>query len=98
MIFNYPIMMSLWFSLQVVTVILHTCGKLLFVRYAKSYPFQQCPTCGPVEGFVWHNIDFCWSTVISQLSSQLESELFVRTYVVDANLTVVLLIALANRC
>jgi len=39
-----------------------------------------------------------YSTVISRLSSQLESELFVRTYVVGANLTVVFLTALANRC
>jgi len=38
------------------------------------------------------------SAVISRLSSQLESELFVRTYVVGGNLTVVLLTALANRC
>ena len=38
------------------------------------------------------------STAISRLCSQLESELFVRTYVVDANLAVVLLTALANRC
>ena len=37
-------------------------------------------------------------TVISWLSSQLESELFVRTYVVDANLAIVLLTASANRC
>jgi len=38
------------------------------------------------------------STIISQLSSQLESELFVWTYVVGANFAVVLLTALANRC
>jgi len=37
-------------------------------------------------------------TVISRLSSQLESELFVPTYVVGANSAVVLLTALANRC
>ena len=37
------------------------------------------------------------STVISRLCSQLESELFVRTYVVGAKLAVVLLTALANR-
>jgi len=40
----------------------------------------------------------CSNTVNSRLSSQLESELFVRTYVVGANLAVALLIALANRC
>jgi len=38
------------------------------------------------------------STPISQLCSQLESELFVRTYVAGANLAVVLLSALATRC
>jgi len=37
------------------------------------------------------------SRAISRLCSQLESELFVRTYVVGANLEVMLLTALANR-
>ena len=38
------------------------------------------------------------STAISRLCSQLEFELFVRTYVVGANSAVVLLTAFANRC
>jgi len=37
------------------------------------------------------------STAISRLCSQLESEVFVRTYVVGGNLAVVLLTDLANR-
>ena len=38
------------------------------------------------------------NTAISRLRLQLESELFVRTYVAGANLAVVLVTALANRC
>ena len=38
------------------------------------------------------------STAISRLCSQVESELFVRTYVVGANVAVVLLTAFANKC
>jgi len=38
------------------------------------------------------------STAISRLCSQLESKLFVRTYVVRANFVAMLLTALANRC
>jgi len=76
---------------------IHPCS---IVEFGRGHTIKQSPRasldlCTPL---VHRFYLMLWCTVISRLSSQLESELFVRTYVVCANLAVVLLTVLANRC